>query len=107
VVSIAEAIRKGSWGDFNRSVELSWVLNQQLDKGTNPEAIQNIINPVNDLLLSKKLLGAGGGGYILMIAKDPEAAGKIRSHFNTYPPNDKARFVEMQLSEVGLSVTKS
>ena len=104
---IAEAIRKGSWGDFNRSVELSWVLNQQLDKGTNPEAIQKIINPVNDMLLSKKLLGAGGGGYILMIAKDQEAAGKIRSYFNTYPPNDKARFVDMQLSEVGLSVTKS
>jgi galactokinase/mevalonate kinase-like predicted kinase len=105
--SIAEAIRKGSWGDFNRSVELSWVLNQQLDKGTNPEAIQNIIKPVNELLLSKKLLGAGGGGYILMIAKDPEAAGRIRSHFNNHPPNDKARFVEMQLSEVGLSITKS
>jgi galactokinase/mevalonate kinase-like predicted kinase len=104
---IAEAIRKGSWGDFNRSVELSWVLNQQLDKGTNPDSIQKIINPVSDMLLSKKLLGAGGGGYILMIAKDSEAAGKIRSYFKTYPPNDKARFVEMQLSEVGLSVTKS
>lgn len=104
---IAEAIRKNSWGEFNRCVEQSWVLNQQLDKGTNPPSIQNIIDPVNDYLLSKKLLGAGGGGYILLIAKDHDAAGRVKTIFNADPPNSRGRFVDLKLSETGLSVTKS
>ncbi len=104
---ITEAIRKSSWDDFNRCVEMSWVLNQQLDSGTNPPAVQNILDPVEDLLLSKKLPGAGGGGYLLMIAKDPDAAVRIRKMLNENPPNDRARFVDIRLSGEGLTITKS
>ena len=104
---IGEALRKNSWEEFNYCVEESWKLNQRLDRGTNPKAIQSILKPVEPLLSSKKLLGAGGGGYLLMIAKDPMAAAKVKSLLNGNPPNDKARFVEFNISQNGLSVTRS
>ncbi len=104
---IAEAVRKSSWEDLNRCVELSWELNQQLDSGTNPETIQNILSPVEYLLLSKKLLGAGGGGYLFLIAKDPDAVSKVKAHLTDNAPNNKARFVDFRLSEDGLSITRS
>ncbi len=104
---IAEAVRKNSWEDLNRCVELSWKLNQQLDNGTNPENIQSILNPVEYMLSSKKLLGAGGGGYLFLIAKDPDAVSKVKAHFARNQPNNKARFVDFRLSEDGLSVTRS
>jgi len=106
-VHIAEAIRKNSLNDFNERIAYSWQLNQRLDSGTKPDAIRQIISPVEDYLASCKLAGAGGGGYLLMVAKDPEAAARIKNYLRKHPPNNKARFVDFQLSASGLSITKS
>ena len=85
----------------------TWRQNQDLDGGTNPPSVQAISNLIDDLCLGYKLPGAGGGGYLYMVAKDPEAATRIRKILSTNPPNDKARFVEMTLSQKGLEITKS
>ena len=104
---IGEALRKNSWHGFNYCIEESWRLNQRLDSGTNPESIRKLLKPVEPLLLSKKLLGAGGGGYLLMIAKDPDAAARVKGVLKENPPNDNARFVDFNISHQGLSITKS
>ena len=62
---------------------------------------------VDDLCLGYKLPGAGGGGYLYMVAKDPDAAARIRQILNANPQNANARFVEMTLSEQGLQVSRS
>jgi galactokinase/mevalonate kinase-like predicted kinase len=54
-----------------------------------------------------KLLGAGGGGYLLILAKDPAAATEIRRRLEATPPNAGARFVSVRLSETGFQVTRS
>ena len=51
--------------------------------------------------------GAGGGGYLYMVAKDPQAAGCIRRILTEQAPNPRARFVEMTLSDKGLQVSRS
>ena len=82
-------------------------LNQQLDAGTNPPAVQAILDQVGDYLTGAKLLGAGGGGFMLMIAKDEAAAHRIRTALSERPPNAKARFVNLRISTTGLQVTRS
>ena len=62
---------------------------------------------MSDYLAAAKLLGAGGGGYLLMFAKDDEAAVRIRQTLTTHPPNKLARFVNVSLSDTGLQVTRS
>lgn len=57
--------------------------------------------------MGHKLPGAGGGGYLYMVAKEPEAAMRIRNILSANPPNNKARFVEMGLSGKGLQVSRS
>lgn len=42
-----------------------------------------------------------------MVAKDPEAAVRIRKILTQNPPNNRARFVEMSLSNKGLEVSRS
>ena len=42
-----------------------------------------------------------------MVAKDPEAAVRIRQILQQNPPNSLARFVEMSLSDKGLEVSRS
>ena len=96
--------------DFQRTGLLmrnTWQQNQLLDNGTNPAAIQQLTNLIDDLCLGYKLPGAGGGGYLYMIAKDPEAAARIKQILNENRQNRNARFVEMSLSTKGLQVSRS
>ena len=96
--------------DFQRTGLLmrnTWQQNQLLDNGTNPVAIQQLTSLIDDLCLGYKLPGAGGGGYLYMIAKDPEAAARIKQILNENRQNRNARFVEMSLSTKGLQVSRS
>ncbi len=102
-----DAIQRNNYEEMARLVGVTWQQNQALDSGTNPEAVQAIINQVSDLCLGYKLPGAGGGGYLYMAAKDEEAAGRIRRILHENRMNDKARFVEMELSDKGLEVSRS
>ncbi|MCZ6671509.1 MAG: bifunctional fucokinase/L-fucose-1-P-guanylyltransferase, partial [Verrucomicrobia bacterium] len=104
---VNDLIQRGQFEGVGRAIRRTWELNQQLDAGTNPEEVQNILKPIDDWLLGMKLLGAGGGGYILMVAKDSNAAVSIRKHLEKNPPNSKARFVQFIVSDTGLQVTRS
>ena len=102
-----EAIQQQDFKAFNRAIRSSWALNQQLDSGTNPSEVQAIVEHCGSELAACKLLGAGGGGYLLLIAQDPDAARALRRRLMSEPPNPRARFVDFTLSEQGLHVTRS
>ena len=76
-------------------------------EGTNPPAVLALTERIDDLCLGYKLPGAGGGGYLYMVAKDPDAALRIRQLLTENRPNDRARFVEMSLSDKGLEISRS
>lgn len=106
-LEMVNAIQKDDFEEYGRLVGRTWCQNQALDRGTNPPAVQSIINDVADLTLGLKLPGAGGGGYLYMVARDPSAAAKIRERLSRNPPNACARFVDMRLSTVGLQISRS
>jgi galactokinase/mevalonate kinase-like predicted kinase len=103
----AEAVQTCQRAELEACLRRSWELNQQLDPGTNPPAVQGILAAVSDHLNAVKLLGAGGGGYLLMLAKDEEAARRIPQILTLAPPNARARFVDFSLSPTGLQITRS
>jgi galactokinase/mevalonate kinase-like predicted kinase len=88
-------------------VRKTWQQNQQLDSGTNPDGVRRLTDLIDDLCLGYKLPGAGGGGYLYMVAKDTEAAARIRRILNDNSLNANARFVDMALSTTGLQVSRS
>jgi galactokinase/mevalonate kinase-like predicted kinase len=102
-----DIIQRANWEGLAKAVGRSWQLNQQLDKGTNPEPVQALFSQIDDYLAGAKLLGAGGGGYLLMIAKDADAAHRVKAELQQNPPNPGARFVDIQISHTGLQVTRS
>jgi galactokinase/mevalonate kinase-like predicted kinase len=107
VVETFESVQRGNYEDLGRILEESWRLNQRLDEGTNPPEVQKILDNINPHLAGKKLAGAGGGGFMFMIAKDEEAAQKVKEILTQNPPNSRARFVDFDLSDSGLLVTRS
>jgi galactokinase/mevalonate kinase-like predicted kinase len=103
----ADALQRSDRNALCEAVRRSWHLNQELDSGTNPPAVRAMLRPVSDHLSAAKLLGAGGGGYLLMFAKDADAAERVRRRLLENPPNAKARFVDFSISDTGLRVTRS
>ncbi|MCS7089935.1 MAG: bifunctional fucokinase/fucose-1-phosphate guanylyltransferase [Verrucomicrobiota bacterium] len=103
----ALAVQRCDFAGLCDTVRQSWGLNQALDPATNPPAIQAILDAVQEDLAAAKLAGAGGGGYLLMIAKSPASAQRIRERLTRHPPNPRARFVDFSISNHGLRVTRS
>lgn len=106
-MDVYHAILAGNFNEMGQLVAKTWQQNQLLDSGTNPAAVKQITDLIHDYCLGYKLPGAGGGGYLYMVAKDPEAAARIKSTLNANRPNSCARFVDMRLSKTGLQVSRS
>ncbi|MGX8697599.1 MAG: GHMP family kinase ATP-binding protein, partial [Prevotella sp.] len=102
-----EAIQRQDFQLAGRLIRRTWQQNQLLDSGTNPETVRRLTDLVDDLCLGYKLPGAGGGGYVYMVAKDPEAAARIKQRLTENRQNPNARFVDMSLSSNGLQISRS
>lgn len=101
------AIQRGSFSEYGKLVLKTWEQKKAIDSGTNPPQVEKIIDLIKDYTLGYKLPGAGGGGYLYMVAKDADAAARIRRVLGENKPNDKARFVEIELSKKGFQVSSS
>lgn len=106
-LDLHDAIQRNDFQTMGRLIRKTWTQNQRLDTGTNPASVKAITDMIDDLCLGYKLPGAGGGGYLYMVAKDEDAASRIKKILTSNPPNDKARFVDMTLSHKGLEISKS
>ena len=107
VADMYDAIQRADFQRMGNLIRKTWIQNQAMDSGTNPDSVRRLTDLIDDLCLGYKLPGAGGGGYLYMVAKDPEAAARIRQTINQNRPNANARFVDMTLSETGLQVSRS
>lgn len=106
-IDMTQAIQRRDMTTYGKLLARTWQQNQLLDSGTNPPAVKAIIDTVSDYLAGCKLPGAGGGGFLYMVAKDPEAAARIRQTLTTNPINTGARFVDPSISTTGLQISRS
>ena len=102
-----EAIQCQNFQNMGHLLRQNWLQNQALDSGTNPKDIALLTQLIDDLCLGYKLPGAGGGGFLYMVAKDPEAAARIKKIILENQTNANARFVDMALSKNGLQISRS
>lgn len=102
-----KVIQSGDFEKYGRMVLETWEQNKALDSGTNPSEVEYIISMIKDYAYGYKLPGAGGGGYLYIVAKDRQAAARIRQILSENRLNDKARFVDMSLSDLGLQISRS
>lgn len=102
-----EAIQCGNFETYGKLIAKTWEQKKALDSGTNPPVVEALITQIKEYALGYKLPGAGGGGYLYIVAKDPDAALQIRRQLTASPHNPNARFVEMSLSDKGLQISRS
>lgn len=102
-----DVIQKNDYFATAEMIGRSWELNNMLDSGTSTPEINALMKRIEDFTAGMKLLGAGGGGYLLIGAKDAEVAQRIKTNLVNNPLNSKARFVQMSLNPNGFQVTRS
>lgn len=102
-----DAIQRQDYPAFLHAVRNSWTLNQELDHGTKPPEVQRIIDQCGSDRAACKLASADGGGYLFLLARDPDALRAVRRRLTASPPNARARFVDFFLSDRGLQITRS
>ena len=102
-----EALQRLDFDSYGCLLRRTWEQNKRLDAGTSPIAITKLCTMIDDLCLGYKLPGAGGGGYLYMVAKDADAAKRIRRLLAENPPAPGARFVGMGVSQTGFQVSRS
>ena len=106
-LDMSRCIQQGDFEQYGQLISKTWDQKKRIDSGTNPPVVENIISRIKDYCLGYKLPGAGGGGYLYMVAKDAEAAGRIKKELLNNPPNSRARFVDITVSDKGFQVTRS
>jgi len=106
-LATVDALQGRNLPEVGRAIGRSWALNKALDPGTSSPAIDALVDRIVDRSHGFKLLGAGGGGYLLICAKDPAAARSIEDDLKASPPNAHARFVRMTVSEGGFQLSRS
>ncbi len=102
-----EMLSAKDYNGLGKNILRSWQLNQMMDSGTNTPEIQQIIDKISPWSIGHKLLGAGGGGFMFIMASDEKAAAKIVHELTINPVNKNARFIDFSISTTGLQVTKS
>lgn len=105
----AEAMRSsllaGDLDAFAERLAESWRLKQVMDPASTNPAIEAMVEPFQRDLAAWTLAGAGGGGFMLLVAKDDLAAARIRQRCRRRPPAPGAREVALQVAQSGLDVT--
>ena len=90
---------------FGEKIGEVWELNKILDPGTSNEEIEAILSRISHLIHGAKLLGAGGGGFLFMVTKGIEEAGKVKKILTDELPNERARFFDFDVDPEGLKVS--
>jgi len=102
---VAEAMSRKDIRAFGQLVARAWELNKQLDPGSTNEQVEGLMTRIGPHVHGAKLLGAGGGGFLLMVCQSREDADRIRQMLDNEPPNERARFFDYQVNREGLVVT--
>lgn len=88
--------------DLVKTVNEYWRLKKAIDPGATTPAIEKMLDPIRHELSAHMLPGAGGGGFVFMIAKSAAAARRVRERLERKPPNALARFYEFAVDSEGL-----
>lgn len=84
-VEMAYAMKESDWEYLGSLLDRHWELNQVLDPHTTNAPINQLLEFVRPYILGAKLAGAGGGGFLMLLAKTPDDVQRLRRALASLP----------------------
>ncbi len=92
-----EAAEAEDWPAFCAAVNDYWLSKKALDPGSTNQLVESIIARMAPWISAVSLCGAGGGGFMFVIASSKEAKAKIRASLEKHPPIKTGRFYDFDI----------
>lgn len=96
------ALEAGDLEEFGRLMFHHWELNKRMDRQSTTEHVERLFAELEGLAGGAKLAGAGGGGFMEIVAKDAEAAERIRARLEPLLASAGGRFYQVDLDPEGV-----
>jgi len=100
----AAAVRAGDLAAFVRAVNGYWRDKKLLDPGSTNERVESIVASIRPWTDAVTLTGAGGGGFMFILAKSAADAGRIRRTLEKSPPSKWSRFYDFAFDDGGMTM---
>jgi fucokinase len=84
-MEMAYAMKESDWEYLGSLLDRHWQLNQILDPHTTNAPINALLERVRPYISGAKLAGAGGGGFLMLLAKSPDDAQRLRRSLASLP----------------------
>ncbi len=104
-VEAKQALEANDVVAFSGCVSEYWELKKTIDPGSTNAHLEGIIDQVKPLVSAASVCGAGGGGFVLFIARDEQAVYKIRHTLQSTSPHPGSRFFDFDVDTQGLKVS--
>lgn len=92
-----EAVKRSDWQLFCSAVNGYWMSKKALDPGSTNSQVESIIARIAPWASAVSLCGAGGGGFMFIVARSLSDRKRIRKILTEYPPISVGRFFDFDL----------
>uniref|UniRef100_UPI0035901CB6 L-fucose kinase isoform X2 n=1 Tax=Myxine glutinosa TaxID=7769 RepID=UPI0035901CB6 len=100
----AKAFEQGDVETMGVCLQAYWKQKVALTPGTSPLAVQHIMAVLSPLALGQSLAGAGGGGFLFMLGKQPWPADAVRSALSALPGAENLQLYKVAIDQEGLVI---
>ena len=99
-----KAIESSDIDVFADCVNAYWRDKKLLDAGSTNERVDDIIDAIRPYVSAVTLAGAGGGGFMYILAKSPAEARRVRKFLEDNPPSKLSRFYDFDIDKSGIAL---
>ena len=100
-----ESMAANDINKFGELLNTAWNLKKAIDPHSTTEEIELILERIRPHIYGATLLGAGAGGFLLMVCRSKQDARRIKKELTDNPPNERSRFFDFRISSEGLKVS--
>jgi len=101
------ALEQGDLAEMGRLMTEHWQLNKRLDPGTSTPFIDRLFEVVAPYSSGGKLAGAGGGGFMILIARDEQAPARIAELLDATFHEPDISLWPLEIADEGLTVIET
>ena len=100
----ARTMARGDIETFATCINEYWRDKKLLDAGSTNEQVDDIIDAIRPHASAVTLTGAGGGGFMYIMAKSVATARRIREFLELNPPSLQSRFYDFDIDYSGMTL---